>query len=216
MTSRSVYYADHIGAAFGDGSKSLSKWEAAVMARHDLLLSYEWLFDPKTGRNNKPQPVVLGRPQCLYCAGALNFFGQPDNEPFRGDQSFAGECECCGWWFCQSMHYRGADHDFTHNDYYEGVLRTFDIDHLDLPIDMLRHYLQRHFDDIRNVHPRKFEELCRDVFRDHFDCEVRLTSYSRDGGVDLYLVDSQQPFVVQLRARHAITLAASRVLLLYS
>jgi len=202
MHNRTVYYTDHIEAHFGDGSKKLAERDAAMRRRSQTFLATEYLIDPKTGRRNLPQPRVLGHPYCNYCNGILRFFGQPDNEPFRGDQSFVGECETCGWWFCQSMHYRSADHDYTHNDYYEGVLRNFDITHLDLPVAMLRQYLQKRFDDIRNLHPRKFEELCCDVFREHFDCEVRLTSYSRDGGVDLYLIDGEQPCVVQLKRRH--------------
>ena len=201
MNRRSVYYADHIGAEFGDGSRPLSDWEARVRARRDLLLSVDWLTDPSTGKRNRPQPVVLSKPYCLYCSGDLVFFGQPNNEPFVGDFSFAGECQRCGWWFCESQHVTYPDGDHSHDDFYEGVLRAFAIDHLDLPLDMLRHYLQRNFEDIRNINPRKFEELCQSVFYDHFACEVRLTGYSRDGGVDLYLVDSEQPCAVQLKRR---------------
>lgn len=45
------------------------------------------------------------------------------------------------------------------------------------------------------------EKLVQSVFSDFFDCEVTHVGRSGDGGIDLILVNSDSPVVVQVRRR---------------
>jgi restriction endonuclease Mrr len=51
------------------------------------------------------------------------------------------------------------------------------------------------------VHPRKLEELVASVFGAHFDCHVEHVGRSNDGGIDLVVVDSDNPLLVQVKRR---------------
>jgi hypothetical protein len=214
MTIRKTFYSEYVKCEFGDSehmeSERFQKEHNELHKRALSITEPDWPgydFRDKRlehGRATGPNLRILSFPQCYYCGNKLHFFGQPGNEPFIGYFSFIGECGSCGWWFCESGNVTHADGVFAFLNYYEGVLRKFSVDDYEVPLDLLRSHLSRSFADIRLIHPRKFEELCRDIFREHFHCDVRLTGYSNDGGIDLYVVESNSPFVVQLKRRSNI------------
>lgn len=68
------------------------------------------------------------------------------------------------------------------------VLRELDINDGQLVFAELATHLTRKFSDIHALHPRKFEELVRDIYKG-IGYEVTLTQQSRDGGCDLILLD---------------------------
>jgi restriction system protein len=189
MANRSTYYVEHLSLDL-EAADRFSKSERRV---HALLQRAKSI----AGHS----PPILDFPRCAYCGASLDFYGQPDNRPFYGKYSFAGDCRGCGWWFCETGNVVDAIGEYRAHHYFEGVLRRFQIDEYSTPLDLLRAHLQRNFKDVRHIHPRKFEELCQGVFREHFHCDVRLTAYSSDGGIDLYVVHSNEPFVVQLKRR---------------
>ena len=57
---------------------------------------------------------------------------------------------------------------------------------LGVPLNELREHLLKHYDARYDIHPRKLEELVADIFRNHGH-RVELTSFSKDGGIDLFL-----------------------------
>src|SRR3569623_2125361 len=106
-TGRVVYYAKNITVDLG----TRGEWEQKerrprpgwLTDRYREHLVTDWVrLEP--GGDARPQPRILTRARCSYCGGQLIFYGQPNNEPFAGDQTFAGECQSCGWWFCESQH----------------------------------------------------------------------------------------------------------------
>jgi HJR/Mrr/RecB family endonuclease len=202
---RNVYYAKNISIDLGASKgwhdeRRKRRGDRWLIERYDEHLGTDWVV-LTPGERAKPQPKIMTRGQCLYCSSPLQFFGQPDNEPFVGDQSFAGECQICGWWFCQSQRVRDAEGLYDGGEYHEGILSELDISALDLPVQILTSHLRTKFEDVRSVHPRTFELLCESILSEHFDCEVRLTGYSKDKGVDLYLIRGEVTRAVQLKRR---------------
>jgi len=115
-------------------------------------------------------------------------------------------CKNCGWWRCTEE--KGDYDDYTYDDWYtekatilESVAKQFDITTTNLPIALLKKYLASKFNDIREIHPRKFEEIVASIFGEHFSCEVRLTAQSWDGGYDLYAVISDEPHLIEVKRR---------------
>lgn len=202
-TDRAVYYAESVSVdlgrcnLWGDPRYRLPReW---LRDRFDEFLGTDWVT-LDTGERH-PQPKIMTRGECPYCCGSLQFFGQPNNEPLIGEHTFAGECQFCGWWFCEYEQVRDPEGIYDGGQYYEGILTRLDIGDLDVPLDVLTRHLRMKFEDVRFIHPRTFETLCRDVLSEHFDCDVRLTGYSKDHGVDLYVIDGDITRAVQLKRR---------------
>jgi hypothetical protein len=104
----------------------------------------------------------------------------------------------CGWW---AYRFLDGSHAELGGRITEGILKSFNLDALNAPLAAVKAHLASKFTDIRGIHPRKLEELVGDVIATHFDCEVRLTAQSHDGGVDMYSVDCDSPFAVQVKRR---------------
>jgi restriction system protein len=104
-------------------------------------------------------------------------------------------CRACGWWV--------LTHDFGYNHGYEGykgvrraagTLRNLDLADLTLPIDELSRYLLVHYEDRLQCHPRKYEEVVAGVFAD-LGYSTRVTSYSSDDGIDVFVFDGSDTTV---------------------
>ena len=109
------------------------------------------------------------------------------------------ECRECGWWL-YDYYVDDVIYTFARQQNY-AILRRLDVSSIEVPLTALRTHVEKHFDSIRDIHPRKFEDLCQSVFQDYLDCEVRQTGYSRDGGVDLYAVNGTSQYAIQLKRR---------------
>jgi len=51
------------------------------------------------------------------------------------------------------------------------------------------------------VAPKRFEEIAQYVFSAYFECEVEHVGKSHDGGVDLLIIKSEKPILVQAKRR---------------
>ncbi len=205
LAERYVHYAKSISLDLGASKgwhdeRRRRRGDQWLSRRYDAFLGTDWVV-LTPGEQAKPQPRIMTSGCCPYCGHRLQFFGQPDNEPLIGDQSFAGECESCGWWFCQYQQVRHAEGLYDGGEYHEGILSELDVSALDVPTGLLIQHLRSKFDDVRFLHPRMFERLCESVLSEHFNCEVRLTGYSKDKGVDLYLIRCETTRAVQLKRR---------------
>jgi len=67
-----------------------------------------------------------------------------------------------------------------------GELRTLDPSDISESIEAVRAHLMVSREDMLKVHPRKLEEIVGSVFKD-FGYRTRVTAYSGDGGIDVYL-----------------------------
>ncbi len=111
-------------------------------------------------------------------------------------------CENCGWWFA----IQNADQC---NDGYTvvaaGILETFDLSSATIPLEVLQSELSRHIGHIHGVHPKRMEDLVASILRGVHDCQVHQLGYSRDGGIDLILLDGDTRVAVQVKRREART-----------
>jgi restriction system protein len=52
-----------------------------------------------------------------------------------------------------------------------------------------------------SVEPTRFEQIAQYVFSSYFNCEVEHVGKSHDGGVDLLIINSDKPILVQVKRR---------------
>ena len=112
----------------------------------------------------------------------------------------------CGWWSSLNEMTRLEEYpEIGDNSFNEdpqfAILRSFSPSDVDAPLEALIRYLARHHSDLRHLNPTKLEHLVGAVFRDHCCCEVRHCGRTGDGGVDLFVLDSDSPLLVQVKRR---------------
>ena len=143
---------------------------------------------------------------CKYCGTEMD---RPVdcrfNGPFPTTQVIRQVLSCpkCGWWHCfsGSNSYCGDGEWIVGSEWRFGVLRKFDTDSIETPLNSLRMVLNDRPTLLHEIHPKKLEQLVGSVFRDHLDCEVRHVGRTSDGGIDLILIDASEPQVVQVKRR---------------
>lgn len=127
-----------------------------------------------------------------------SYFELVDNEP-SDLFAYCHICEFCGWWAADYRGFLGAKGMIW--EVIAGVtaaLRNFDISDISTPILDVRSFLSGRYDVRNSVHPRKYEEVVASVFAD-LGYRVELTSYSRDGGIDVLLENGSNCFGVQVK-----------------
>lgn len=67
-------------------------------------------------------------------------------------------------------------------------LKKFNLSDPRIAIKELASHINRNYSDIYNINPRRFEELIAGVFAEQ-GWKTRLTKSTRDGGVDIYLLE---------------------------
>ena len=109
----------------------------------------------------------------------------------------------CGWWQFKYYSYLEEENVFKDWDerFYNSQLKNFSVGDKDIPINILRSYLYENEDKIYGIHDKKMEELVASIFKEHFNCEVELVGKSHDGGIDLILIESEAPIIVQVKRR---------------
>lgn len=110
----------------------------------------------------------------------------------------------CGWWEHTFYGYlEGEQRGFKDwaLEIDSAILRSFNIDSTKIPIQILQEYLAKKNDDIYQIHHKKMEELVASVLGEHFSCEAHLVGKTNDGGIDLILVVSDNPIIVQVKRR---------------
>lgn len=147
---------------------------------------------------------------CPFCGTSLKevFIGMKSGtmgtDLFYERQVF--ECPKCFWWTYKT-HFSDSDDsigsinaDYTDTRYY-AIAKKFDIADKFLPIDVLKYELQKRKDILYNIDPYKLEELCQDILKGIFDCEVLHVGQTGDGGKDLIVLASDDPILVQIKRR---------------
>lgn len=140
---------------------------------------------------------------CLYCKTPMRLDATDRLEGYDGDFDLwkLYRCDVCGYW---SIDHKGERFDMhlasSRKCYACGVMEHFEVSSIQAPTEELREYLVRQSADIASIHPRKLEILVASIFKNR-GFSVELTSYSKDGGVDLFLLadSSGQPTVVQVK-----------------
>lgn len=189
MGKRLFDYSDHVGTDLGSWTIGCRDFEVRAQGNPDARSVYELMV------------AHSNRAACLYCSGPMETVVSVGRPFPHTVEHRVTQCPICGWWAYNRIQWSYPGDDFDAWWYHEGILKEFDLASIDAPLQALRSHLARRFDDVRHIHPRKFEELCARVFADYMDCEVRLTSYSRDGGVDLYALEGEKRWAIQVKRR---------------
>lgn len=145
---------------------------------------------------------------CPFCSEYANkVYDKSDSftydfGPWREICESVWQCNC-GWW--QVYFYSYMEEKDMYKDWdksvYSSQLKKFNVGDKDIPINTLRSYLEKHEDKIFEINDTKMEELVASIFREHFLCDVKEVGKSHDGGIDLIMVESNNPIIIQVKRR---------------
>lgn len=119
------------------------------------------------------------------------------------------ECQICGWWEHSYEEFRRLQQrvlgGYRENELEinSSILKSFEIDSKDVPINALRSYSERNPEKLFRIHPTGLEKLVQSVFQDHFDCEALHVGRSYDEGIDLILLNGDEKIIVQVKRRES-------------
>lgn len=121
-------------------------------------------------------------------------------------QIMAVECPNCGWWqVTHDIHNieldNTEDHHITRSIVYNSILKAFKEDDLNLPMNVLIEEYQKRPEILYEIHSTKMELLTKDILKDFFDSEVHHVGKTADGGIDLLLLDKENPILIQVKRR---------------
>lgn len=117
---------------------------------------------------------------------------------------YVWRCNQCGWWRIRTNKETDGDIDAVSAIVKSAVLKRYDLSCKDVPIGVLQQYLRDRFEDVIHIHDKQMEKLVQSVFSEHFSCEVEHIGKSNDGGIDLLLIQSDIPTVVQVKRRRSL------------
>jgi restriction system protein len=143
---------------------------------------------------------------CSFCRTPLDrlvnrVLDRPVFKDTGDDEKWIDACPRCGWWVV-SFKYEtrmGADWHLGVRRA-TGTLRSLDLSNVSVPTEEVRQYLLARYTDRLNVHPRKYEDVVAEVFRD-FGYRVRVTSYSGDDGIDVFVFDGKSDDIVGIQVK---------------
>lgn len=147
---------------------------------------------------------------CKYCLQSMNrvhSFNDVDSATIKGVGWHKSEniyiCDKCGWW--EHSYHSQLEGEPEYKDWEarinSAILRKFEINSSVVPISTLRTYIAKHPNHIIDIHHKKMEELVASIFSDHYQCEAKLVGKSNDGGVDVVLIKSDAPIIIQVKRR---------------
>lgn len=125
------------------------------------------------------------------------------------DQSEAVvQCPECGWWEYKYFQQSDAVIDgirATEIEYCSAVLRSFNDNSIQIPIDSLREQILKNPEKIYKIDAHKMEDLVRSVFSDFYPgCTVKKFGQTRDGGRDGLLIDEHgKQFLISIKRRES-------------
>lgn len=115
-------------------------------------------------------------------------------------------CVKCNWWsYFEDGLYEDDDGPNAEYDYifalHWGKIIEFDTSDMRAPVEALRKYISRKPEILYGIHPKSLEHIVRSCFSDFFDCEAIHVGGPGDGGVDVVLLDGDNPTLVQVKRR---------------
>ena len=128
-------------------------------------------------------------PACLYCDTVLNCLGNDGALQGISSKPAVHVCPRCGWWLVSLRRdqNRGSEGEIhLHRTW--GQLRALDLSDIAAPLSEVQDYLVAKYADRFSIHPRKYEELVASVFKG-LGYRVRVTSFSKDDGIDIFVLD---------------------------
>jgi hypothetical protein len=153
---------------------------------------------------NKFKFHLDGITNCPYCNQKLSQIHystytilSSNNESF-----YIGLCKICGYWAAEyDFSLEGAREQTYSCQKYQSILKEFNLEDKTIPIEILSSEIKKKPNEIYHINPYKMEELVQYVFSSYYNCEVHHCGRSSDGGIDLFVILSDQPTIVQVKRR---------------
>ena len=143
---------------------------------------------------------------CPKCKSSLYHEVDGDKDyPYFPRQDEMWICQDCGWW--SLSHFSSMD-DGSGSDIYQelyqfrrGILRYFNESDSTIPLTTLYREVSKKTHLLYDIHPSKFEEFVGSVLSDFYNCKVHLIGKTGDGGIDLIIIEKDNPIAVQVKRR---------------
>ena len=124
------------------------------------------------------------------------------------------ECATCGWWQHQLHFIEEKDLleevDQLHWEWVKhAVVRRYNTAPHETAIAELVREVTGNVNMLHQIEPRKLEQIAQYVFSALYQCNVMHVGRSHDGGVDLIVVESDDPILVQVKRRASPSAAES-------
>jgi hypothetical protein len=125
------------------------------------------------------------------------------NKPDWNTYGKIWSCPECGFWEYEQEYFGGQaeGHIGYQAVHHQALVRRFDVASATVPLRTLHLQLRKDKTLLYDLHPTKMEELVQGVFASYYSCEVIHCGCSHDGGVDLIMIDSDEPTLVQVKRR---------------
>lgn len=136
----------------------------------------------------------LSYESCPYCNDELITLKENPDEvieyfPDQGIYSWTVNiCNNCGWWHClEPCYYSGFCAVSSQHSTAEAQLKNIDIGDFSNEVSEIKEYIRLNWEKRNEINPRMMEHLVGDIF-ENSGYRIELTSYQKDGGIDLYLM----------------------------
>lgn len=194
------------------------------MKQNDIIGYYDYYFDKyeysRIGKGsgeirvdappNDVQKFFYNDKVCPFCGTPLeNVFWGARSEPRGGDLYESGkvfECKNCRWWTYKLQVSEDTDlidevRSYHTDSRYYGIAKSYNITDKTLPLEVLSEELKKKPDILYDINPYKLEELSQEILKGVYDCKVNHVGKTGDGGVDLIVLESDEPIMVQVKRR---------------
>lgn len=140
-------------------------------------------------------------PKCPYCNQALKTLGKNVLTGISFTYPQLDVCQLCGWWIVSRRddNNRGSEGEVKLFRAW-GSLRKLDLSDISIPVRELQTYLLANYEDRFKVNPEKYEHFVAGVFSE-FNYKVRVTSFSGDDGIDIFILDGDENDVVGIQVK---------------
>ena len=115
------------------------------------------------------------------------------------------ECDCGHW---EAFYSFTEEHDLIDDidskhweKRYVSLLGNVEDRKKEKAVKQLLNELKSNNTKVFDINPKQFEEIAQYVFSSYFQCEVEHVGQSHDGGIDLLIVNTDKPILVQVKRR---------------
>jgi Restriction endonuclease len=119
----------------------------------------------------------------------------------EGRRADALVCPSCRWWTYVWSKQKTIPWEYMRNEVWEASVSQFDYEIASRPLAELRSLIVQGRLDLRDVSPRELERIVTAVFRDALGRPAIHVGGSRDGGVDVLVLDGDPPLAIQVKRR---------------
>lgn len=141
---------------------------------------------------------------CPNCSGTLeDVVSREDGE----DHVFymhgsVMECQSCGWWTAfKTFADFETDYRPVISKVYHSVVKKFSISDRDPSILDVHRELKKNKDSISKMNKTAFEKYMQAVLSESYSCKVKHVGQTNDGGIDLLMIERDEPIIVQVKNR---------------